>query len=110
MYHFANGGDEVLYLASADWMNRNLSRRVEVAFPIYDESLRAEIKHIFNLQWSDDTKARLLDTTQSNTYHRPVPATNVRAQFATYEWLARRVDARGEQGIRTSPAGLRSSA
>lgn len=92
VYHFANGGDEVLYLGSADWMNRNLSRRIEVAFPIYDEALREEIKHILHLQWSDNTKARVLDSEQTNTYHTTDSGTNVRAQFDTYKWLAERVE------------------
>ncbi|MCH7976578.1 MAG: polyphosphate kinase 1, partial [Bacteroidetes bacterium] len=91
VFHFANGGDEVLYLASADWMKRNLSRRIEVAFPIYDEALREEIKHILDLQWADDTKARILDADQSNAYYRPSEPTGSRAQFDTYRWLAERV-------------------
>ncbi|MCH7638735.1 MAG: polyphosphate kinase 1 [Bacteroidetes bacterium] len=91
VFHFANGGEEVLYLASADWMKRNLSRRIEVAFPIYDEALREEIKHILDLQWADDTKARVLDANQSNAYYRPSEPTGSRAQFDTYRWLAERV-------------------
>ena len=92
VFHFANGGDEVLYLASADWMKRNLSRRIEVAFPIYDEALREEIKHILDLQWADDTKARILDADQSNAYYRPSEPPGSRAQFDTYRWLAERVE------------------
>ena len=47
IYYFYNNGDEKLYLASADMMTRNLSRRVEIAFPILDEKYRTEIKYIF---------------------------------------------------------------
>ena len=88
VFHFANGGDDVLYLASADCMKRNLSRRIEVAFLIYDEVLREEIKHILDLLWADDAKARILDADQSNAYHRSGKPTGVRAQFDTYRWLA----------------------
>ncbi|MDX1438665.1 MAG: polyphosphate kinase 1 [Rubricoccaceae bacterium] len=91
VYHFENNGDEVLYLASADWMKRNLSRRIEVAFPIYDEALREEVKHIMRLQWADDTKARVLDAAQTNTYVRGDSPNDVRAQFDTYYWLRERV-------------------
>ena len=91
VFHLASGGEERLYLASADWMKRNLSRRIEVAVPIYDEALREEIKHILDLQWADDTKARVLDANQSNAYYRPSEPTGSRAQFDTYRWLAERV-------------------
>ncbi len=93
VYHFENGGDEVLYLASADWMTRNLSRRIEVAFPIYDETLREEIKRITDFQWSDDAKSRELDIQQSNKFYQPERPTTIRAQFATYEWLKKSVGA-----------------
>lgn len=87
-YLFHNNGDEVLCLGSADWMKRNLSRRVEVAFPIYDESLRTELKHILEFQCSDNTKARVLDAHQTNTFQNTDSAEQRRAQFDTYQWLA----------------------
>jgi polyphosphate kinase len=89
---FHDGGDERLYLASADWMKRNLSHRVEVAFPVYDAALRAELKALLDLQWADDTKARVLDAEQSNAYWRPPEPRGVRAQFDTYRLLAERVE------------------
>ena len=55
---FGNGGEEKVYLSSADWMSRNLNRRVEVAFPILDEGLRAEIRHLLDLERQDNVKAR----------------------------------------------------
>ncbi|MDX1530865.1 MAG: polyphosphate kinase 1, partial [Rhodothermales bacterium] len=90
---FANGGDEALYLASADWMTRNLSRRVEVAFPIYDPALRAELRQLLDLQWADTVKARTLDAQQRNAYHRPTGAPPVRAQVETYRLLQEKLDA-----------------
>jgi len=45
IYYFANGGEEEVYLASADWMPRNLYERVEVMFPLKDERLRDRVKN-----------------------------------------------------------------
>ena len=91
VYRFDNGGDAELFLASADWMHRNFHRRVEVAFPIYDDELRAEIEHVLALQLADDTKARVLDAEQRNAYYRPAQRTGVRAQTDTYTWLRTRI-------------------
>ena len=51
VYLFGNGGNEELYIASADWMTRNLDRRVEIIAPIFRENLRNEIKEILKLQF-----------------------------------------------------------
>jgi polyphosphate kinase len=84
---FHNGGDERLYLTSADWMNRNLDRRVEVAVPIYSPRLRREIKKLLELQLSDNTKARQLSATMENDYHH-TPGKKVRAQTDWYQYIA----------------------
>jgi polyphosphate kinase len=84
---FHNGGNEEMFLASADWMNRNLYRRVEVGFPIYDADARSEIRQIIEFQLKDNVKACSLDAAQTN---HPVGAANepaVRAQTDTYQWL-----------------------
>ena len=65
---FHSGGAERIYLASADWMNRNLSRRVEIAFPVYDEDVRNEIREALSIQLADNVKARIIDAGQSNAY------------------------------------------
>jgi polyphosphate kinase len=93
VYWFRNGGDDAVYLASADWMTRNLSHRVEVAFPIYDPALRAEIMHWVGLQLADNRKARTVDARQCNRYVRSgdVP---VRSQYAMYRWLEQERSAR----------------
>lgn len=68
LYIFANGenGREKVFLSSADWMNRNLSNRVEIAFPIYDKNIRKNLIQIFDLQWSDNCRARIIDATLKN--------------------------------------------
>ncbi|TPE45299.1 polyphosphate kinase 1 [Pontibacter mangrovi] len=83
VYLFHNNGDEQLYVASADWMTRNLDRRVEVGFPLYQKDLVEQVRHIIDLQLQDDTKTRSVD----NSYVKPAAATNVRAQYATYDYL-----------------------
>jgi polyphosphate kinase len=87
IYWFNNDGNEKLYLASADWMTRNLSRRVEVGFPILEKSLSDEIKTLINLQLKDNVKARSLNKTQSNPYKKSTAKTKVRAQFDFYHFL-----------------------
>jgi polyphosphate kinase len=60
---YCNGGKELMYLTSADFMTRNIDNRVEVGFPIYDEDLRKEIRDIINIQLNDNTKARDITVT-----------------------------------------------
>ncbi|TPG65379.1 polyphosphate kinase 1 [Hymenobacter nivis] len=85
VYVFGNGGEEKVFVSSADWMTRNLDRRVEVAFPIFDETLRAEVRQLLDFQRTDNVKARDFD----NHFILPEPANapRVRAQEATYQWL-----------------------
>jgi len=88
IYIFGNGGNEKIYLSSADWMTRNLYRRVECAFPVYDEDCRQQIKDIINIQLKDNTKARIIDHDFDNKYVPKVAGVKeVRAQYAIYEYL-----------------------
>ncbi len=92
VYIFGNGGQEKLYIASADWMNRNLHRRIEVAIPIYDENLHQELRHIINLQLADNTKARVINATQSNHYVRTAKgAQPYRSQIDIYAALKKKL-------------------
>ncbi len=92
LFVFHNRGHEIYYLASADWMTRNLSKRVEVAFPIYDEDVRQELRQILELQRRDNTKARLLDAGQTNAYVERGDDEPVRSQVDTYDLLRRKLD------------------
>ncbi len=88
IFRFVNGGDPLLYLSSADLMKRNLNRRVEVAFPIYDSKVREELEHFLHLQLSDNAKARVLGPDQVNNYvGRRVGEPRVEAQEGFYNWL-----------------------
>ena len=67
IYCFYNDGDETIYLSSADWMDRNLDRRVEMLFPVEDKSAISKIKQILDISLSDTVKARILNTDGSYT-------------------------------------------
>ncbi len=59
IYYFYNDGEESTFCASADWMNRNLNKRVEIMFPIEDEQIKEKIKHVLDLQLEDTLRASI---------------------------------------------------
>lgn len=61
VFIFHNNGDPEVYMGSADWMNRNIYRRIEVCFPVTDARIKEEIIAMVNLQWNDNVKAVLLN-------------------------------------------------
>ncbi|MCC6630292.1 MAG: polyphosphate kinase 1 [Chloroflexi bacterium] len=74
IYYFRNGGDDEVYLGSADLMPRNLDRRVEVVFPVADPTLRAGVRDgLLEVQLRDTTKARALCADGSYVRLRPAP-------------------------------------
>lgn len=87
VYVFGNGGQERVYVASADWMSRNLDRRVEVAFPLYDADVRREVRHLLDLQRQDNQKSR---DWQNHYLRDGAEERPVRAQQATYEYLRKK--------------------
>lgn len=60
IFYFYNNGAEEIFMGSADWMSRNLDRRVEIVFPVESEEIKNEIKHILDLEFQDNVKAHLL--------------------------------------------------
>lgn len=88
VYWFQNDGDEKLFLASADLMERNLKRRIEVAFPVYQEELKEEIKKSMEIQWADTTHARVISEDASN--ENPAGEQGRRAQYEIYDFLKSR--------------------
>ena len=61
IFYFYNDGQEDIYMGSADWMPRNLDRRVELIFPLEDEGVRAKAKHILEVLLADNKKAYYLN-------------------------------------------------
>ncbi len=92
VFSFHHGGEDILYLSSADWMVRNLTYRVETAFPIYDPAIKQEIKDYLNIQLSDNVKARLLDHDLSNTYRKDGSDLAIRSQMETYYYVKRKME------------------
>jgi polyphosphate kinase len=84
VFLFHNDGKEEIYLSSADWMNRNLSHRVETTFPIYCAELRKIVRDVIDIQLKDNVKARSLNASQINTYKTDEAEIATRAQMETY--------------------------
>ena len=68
IFYFYNDGMEEIYMGSADWMPRNLDRRVEIIFPVEDERLKKSVKHILDVELADNTKAHVLNS--DGTYEK----------------------------------------
>ncbi len=69
IFYFENDNSPELYMGSADWMPRNLDRRVEIMFPVEDETLVEQILHVLKVQFQDNVKAHILQP--SGTYEKP---------------------------------------
>ncbi|MFD2823432.1 polyphosphate kinase 1 [Lacinutrix iliipiscaria] len=85
LFVFCNNNDPKVYISSADWMTRNIENRVEVSCPIYDQEIKQELIDTFNICWSDNVKARILNHNQNNEYKRNNKE-KVRSQFETYNY------------------------
>jgi len=87
IFIFCNGGEEKYYITSADWMIRNLDNRVEVATPIYNKNIQAELKNYMEIQLKDGVKARRINEKQTNPYRRLKLNRKYRTQEDIYEFL-----------------------
>ena len=87
---FNNKGKKDLFMTSADWMNRNINRRIEIAFPIEEKTMREMVFRVLDLQLRDNVKARILNSNLVNqkivNNHTPI-----RSQWAAYEMFAEEV-------------------
>jgi polyphosphate kinase len=83
---FCNGGNEECFISSADLMTRNIEHRIEVTCPVFDKSIKNEMKEIFEIQWSDNVKARKLDSALSNTFVKPGKS-QVQSQIEVYNYI-----------------------
>lgn len=87
IWYFYNDGKEDLYLTSADWMRRNLNRRIETAFPILVPEIKQEVIDILKIQMRDNVKACQIDGQLHNNFKRDDSPVKVRSQLAIYEYL-----------------------
>jgi polyphosphate kinase len=93
IWYFYNGGEENLYLTSADWMKRNLYRRIETAFPVLDKNIKQTIIDILNIQLKDNVKACFIDENLNNLFKKRIFAgqseQETHAQRDIYKLLAK---------------------
>jgi len=87
VFIFGNDGNEKMYVSSADWMTRNLDRRIEVCFPVYSEEIKKQIREMINIQLKDNVKARNINKFQNNKYKKSNIIKKIRAQYKTYDYL-----------------------
>jgi polyphosphate kinase 1 len=90
VWYFYNNGKEDLFMTSADWMRRNLSRRIETAFPILSPAIKREIIDILNIQLQDNVKACFIDENLANNFKHDDNPQKIRAQEAIYNYLKNR--------------------
>ena len=84
---FANGGNGLFYISSADWMERNFDNRIEVACPIFDRDLQRELMTMLQIQLRDNTKARIISPTKSNQYVKGNLNLKINSQVETYKFF-----------------------
>lgn len=92
VFVFHHSGEQQVYLSSADWMTRNLSYRIETAFPVYHPSIKQEILDVLHLQLNDNVKARVLDEELNNSYFKSGEDLAIRSQIETYYHIKRQVE------------------
>ena len=99
IFCFANNGREEIYMGSADWMPRNLDRRVEILFPVEDEGLKKKVRHVLEVQLADTMKAHILkaDGSYEKVDRRGKLSVNSQEQFCKEAAEEGRHLAKGEQ-------------
>jgi len=96
IFIFHNNGDHKIYAGSADWMKRNLSKRIEVIFPIYDENIKKEILDIIKIQFKDNVKARIVDRYDKNIYRKDRIISLSQSQVETHKYLKSKLSDKNE--------------
>lgn len=89
IFIFHNNGEDNTYISSADWMGRNLHRRVETIVPIYDSKVKNTIIELMTIQLNDNVKSRLLHYKKENEYYDNEESIDVRTQIDSYHYIKR---------------------
>lgn len=87
VFIFCNNNNPEVFISSADLMQRNLDRRIEVICPIYDDSLKKELIDLFDLQWKDNYSARILDNNLKNKMRKNNSDKIIRSQVEWYNYF-----------------------
>jgi polyphosphate kinase len=88
---FHNGGKKLYYLTSADWMERNLDKRIEVACPVYDVQIQKEMLKLFTIQWKGNVKSRIIRKDLINEYRPSPDGKPFHAQLETYRFYKKKL-------------------
>jgi polyphosphate kinase len=83
---FCNNGNDQIYISSADIMPRNLDHRIEVTCPIFDKTIKCDIRRVFDIQWDDNVKARVIDENQTNKFVKNGKTVNM-SQIGVYNYV-----------------------
>jgi polyphosphate kinase len=89
IFSFHNDGKNEVYMGSADWMNRNIYRRIEVCFPVYNEELKAEMLDLLDIQWRDSIQAVWINDSLQNV-SIPPSEEPVQSQLAIHHYLSKK--------------------
>ncbi len=92
IYIFSNNNNPEVYISSADFMNRNLSSRVEVSCPIYDDQVKQELIDSFDIAWKGNVKARIHSEKLTNEYRVRGDEPVFRAQQELYNFYKNKLE------------------
>lgn len=90
IWYFGNDGDPKVYLGSADWMRRNLYRRIEAVVPLLDKSTRQQVIDMLHIQLNDNVKACWVNAKLENVFKCDSGKEEVRSQYTFYDYLKER--------------------
>ena len=99
VFIFHNNGDKKVYLGSADWMRRNLRKRVETVFPVYDEQIKQMVIDLIDIQLNDNVKARLINHKKTNHYKKSDNESEIQTQIVTYQYFKKLAEMNKEKSL-----------
>lgn len=91
LFIFGNAGSPSYFISSADWMERNIDRRIEVTCPIKDEDIQKDLDFMFNAYWLDNVKSRIIDENQKNKYISQNKSKEFNSQLEIYSYLKKQL-------------------